>query len=201
MPRRMDRIFSRLIRCANGIDTARVKIGKLRKFATLIAGLEETRGLEIFVLARPGKARNFAELAKTLPPSWTLHYWRAKGGAEMDFVLVRGEPGQRRHDRQRGRESTCSLVAAAAEPGELDRPGDGTLPAARGPDHPGRFPARVHRNFRGHDLPVDAARFDRLFDRFAHPGFQAPWFFWRSLQRTPEAVIIFLPQSAQIAQS
>lgn len=33
----------------------------------------------------------FGELAKIAPPATTLHYWRAKGGAEMDFVLVRGD--------------------------------------------------------------------------------------------------------------
>lgn len=33
----------------------------------------------------------FAELAKTVPASWLVHYWRAKGGAEVDFVLTRGE--------------------------------------------------------------------------------------------------------------
>lgn len=33
----------------------------------------------------------FAELAKTVPRDWTLHYWRAKGGAEVDFVLARGD--------------------------------------------------------------------------------------------------------------
>ncbi len=32
----------------------------------------------------------FAELAKTLPSAWNVRYWRAKGGAEMDFVLSRG---------------------------------------------------------------------------------------------------------------
>ncbi len=32
----------------------------------------------------------FGELAKTVPPSWQLHYWRAVGGAEMDFVIRRG---------------------------------------------------------------------------------------------------------------
>ncbi len=30
------------------------------------------------------------EIAKTVPFPWTVHYWRAKGGAEMDFVLGRG---------------------------------------------------------------------------------------------------------------
>ena len=35
----------------------------------------------------------FAELVKVAPRNWTLHYWRAKGGAEVDFVLARG--GQR----------------------------------------------------------------------------------------------------------
>ncbi len=33
----------------------------------------------------------FSELAKTLPQGWLLYYWRAKGGAEMDFVITRGE--------------------------------------------------------------------------------------------------------------
>lgn len=33
----------------------------------------------------------FGELAKTVPPTWILRYWRAKGGAEMDFVLTRGD--------------------------------------------------------------------------------------------------------------
>ena len=32
----------------------------------------------------------FGELAKCLPHGWTLHYWRTKGGAEVDFVLARG---------------------------------------------------------------------------------------------------------------
>ena len=33
----------------------------------------------------------FAELAKTLPRDWSVRYWRATGGAEMDFVLTRGD--------------------------------------------------------------------------------------------------------------
>jgi predicted AAA+ superfamily ATPase len=33
----------------------------------------------------------FSELSKVLPFLWTLHYWRTKGGAEMDFVLTFGE--------------------------------------------------------------------------------------------------------------
>lgn len=33
----------------------------------------------------------FGELLKSLPVDWGIHYWRAKGGAEMDFVLARGE--------------------------------------------------------------------------------------------------------------
>ena len=37
------------------------------------------------------EALAFSELAKTCPRDWTLHYWRAKGGAEVDFVLVRGD--------------------------------------------------------------------------------------------------------------
>ena len=28
---------------------------------------------------------------KTLPREWIVHYWRTKGGAEVDFVLVLGE--------------------------------------------------------------------------------------------------------------
>ncbi len=32
----------------------------------------------------------FSELCKTLSPSWAIHFWRAKGGAEVDFVLVSG---------------------------------------------------------------------------------------------------------------
>ncbi|MBW2700411.1 MAG: ATP-binding protein [Deltaproteobacteria bacterium] len=32
----------------------------------------------------------FSEIAKTLDPLWSLHYWRAKGGAEVDFVLING---------------------------------------------------------------------------------------------------------------
>lgn len=32
----------------------------------------------------------FSEIMKTLPQSWELRYWRAKGGAEMDFVLTDG---------------------------------------------------------------------------------------------------------------
>ncbi len=32
----------------------------------------------------------FAELSKTLPRDWSLRYWRAKGGAEVDFVLSHG---------------------------------------------------------------------------------------------------------------
>lgn len=31
----------------------------------------------------------FGEILKTLPWDWTIHYWRSKGGAEVDFVLVR----------------------------------------------------------------------------------------------------------------
>ena len=30
----------------------------------------------------------FAALAKILPRGWDIHYWRSKGGAEVDFVLV-----------------------------------------------------------------------------------------------------------------
>ncbi len=37
------------------------------------------------------EALAFAELAKTVPRDGVLHYWRAKGGAEVDFVLTRGE--------------------------------------------------------------------------------------------------------------
>jgi predicted AAA+ superfamily ATPase len=33
----------------------------------------------------------FSEIEKTIPPQWTLHYWRARGGAEIDFVLARGD--------------------------------------------------------------------------------------------------------------
>ncbi|MBW2254493.1 MAG: DUF4143 domain-containing protein, partial [Deltaproteobacteria bacterium] len=33
----------------------------------------------------------FTELAKALPLDAQLHYWRAKGGAEVDFVVVRGK--------------------------------------------------------------------------------------------------------------
>jgi len=33
----------------------------------------------------------FGELAKNVPPSWLVYYWRAKGGAEMDFIVCRGD--------------------------------------------------------------------------------------------------------------
>lgn len=33
----------------------------------------------------------FGELSKLIPAQWGLFYWRAKGGAEMDFVLVHGD--------------------------------------------------------------------------------------------------------------
>ena len=33
----------------------------------------------------------FSELTKARPPDWTIHYWRTKGGAEVDFVLAKGE--------------------------------------------------------------------------------------------------------------
>jgi predicted AAA+ superfamily ATPase len=33
----------------------------------------------------------YGELLKTLPEAWSIHYWRAKGGAEMDFVATYGE--------------------------------------------------------------------------------------------------------------
>ena len=33
----------------------------------------------------------YAELLKALPETWTIHYWRTKGGAELDFVLVSGK--------------------------------------------------------------------------------------------------------------
>jgi predicted AAA+ superfamily ATPase len=33
----------------------------------------------------------FTEICKILPPEWIPHYWRAKGGAEVDFVLSRGD--------------------------------------------------------------------------------------------------------------
>ncbi|MBI5528711.1 MAG: ATP-binding protein [Deltaproteobacteria bacterium] len=32
----------------------------------------------------------FTEITKSIPSSWTVHYWRSKGGAEVDFVLVSG---------------------------------------------------------------------------------------------------------------
>jgi predicted AAA+ superfamily ATPase len=31
----------------------------------------------------------FGEILKTLPRDWSIHHWRSKGGAEVDFVLVR----------------------------------------------------------------------------------------------------------------
>ena len=42
---------------------------------------------------RGALAEGFAcgEIVKALPPSWSLHYWRSKGGAEVDFVLVQGQ--------------------------------------------------------------------------------------------------------------
>ncbi|MBW2264080.1 MAG: ATP-binding protein [Deltaproteobacteria bacterium] len=36
------------------------------------------------------EALSFSEIVKVLPTSWSLHYWRSKGGAEMDFVLAHG---------------------------------------------------------------------------------------------------------------
>jgi hypothetical protein len=33
----------------------------------------------------------FSELMKARPRDWTIHYWRTKGGAEVDFVLAKGE--------------------------------------------------------------------------------------------------------------
>jgi len=33
----------------------------------------------------------FGEVLKSVPREWGVHYWRAKGGAEMDVVLVLGE--------------------------------------------------------------------------------------------------------------
>ncbi len=33
----------------------------------------------------------YAELLKTLPEDWTIHFWRTKGGAEMDFVVTHGD--------------------------------------------------------------------------------------------------------------
>ncbi|MCB9727930.1 MAG: ATP-binding protein [Deltaproteobacteria bacterium] len=33
----------------------------------------------------------FTTLAKVLPRGWDIHYWRSKGGAEVDFVLVGGD--------------------------------------------------------------------------------------------------------------
>ncbi len=52
--------------------------------------------LEPDVARRPDRgalaeAWAFAELCKALPLDWTLHYWRAKGGAEVDFVAAKGE--------------------------------------------------------------------------------------------------------------
>lgn len=32
----------------------------------------------------------FGELVKAVPDGWTIHYWRTKGGAEVDLVLARG---------------------------------------------------------------------------------------------------------------
>ena len=47
--------------------------------------------------------------------------------------------------------------------------------------HPGRVSARFHRNIRGHDLSVDAARPDRLQHHPPDPGLQAARLFRRSL--------------------
>ena len=33
----------------------------------------------------------FAELARCLPAGWDIRFWRTKGGAEVDFVLVHGD--------------------------------------------------------------------------------------------------------------
>lgn len=33
----------------------------------------------------------FTALSKVLPRGWDIHYWRSKGGAEVDFVLVGGD--------------------------------------------------------------------------------------------------------------
>jgi len=32
----------------------------------------------------------FSELYKSLPPAWSIHFWKSKGGAEVDFVLESG---------------------------------------------------------------------------------------------------------------
>ena len=33
----------------------------------------------------------FSEIQKVIPLDWTTHYWRAKGGAEVDFVLTHAD--------------------------------------------------------------------------------------------------------------
>jgi predicted AAA+ superfamily ATPase len=32
----------------------------------------------------------FSEICKSVSSDWSVHFWRAKGGAEVDFVLVSG---------------------------------------------------------------------------------------------------------------
>ena len=53
----------------------------------------------------------FTELLKTLPEGATIHFWRSTSGAEVDFVIVRGE----------------TLVAVEVKTGGVKRP---SLPRA-----------------------------------------------------------------------
>ncbi len=60
----------------------------------------------------------FSELLKSVGPGWGLHYWRAKGGAEVDFVLVQGERRiaveAKVHPRRAMSRSLRSFIAAYA---------------------------------------------------------------------------------------
>jgi predicted AAA+ superfamily ATPase len=79
----------------------------------------------------------FVELTKALPLDAQLHYWRAKGGAEVDFVVVRGNrmvPIEvRAGDRGRVSRSLRSFVdayqpeAAFVACGALEEPREGRL--------------------------------------------------------------------------
>jgi predicted AAA+ superfamily ATPase len=76
----------------------------------------------------------FAELLKALPEAWTIHYWRTKGGAEIDFVLVSGDRRIGVEVKHGGRaalsRSTRSFIEAYAPEAVIQPAQSGTLGAA-----------------------------------------------------------------------
>jgi predicted AAA+ superfamily ATPase len=58
----------------------------------------------------------FAELAKTLPRDWSVRYWRATGGGEMDFILTRGDRCVGVKSRRAGARASAARRAASWRP-------------------------------------------------------------------------------------